>query len=157
MDTFIRQRGTRASPAPHPTLETNKHEIDARKSIFLAYFAPKGSECGYYCCSCRVVQYRRSMAERVSDSIVPANCFLLFPVTSQQQNQHKHKLPRLASKIKSWPSFHIWHWLPGFSWCNPSCFFPFFSTSPLISLSLFFITYIWWCFFAAIFFCSLSK
>ena len=136
MDTFIRQRGTRASPAPHPTLETNKHEIDARKSIFLAYFAPKGSECGYYCCSCRVVQYRRSMAERVSDSIVPANCFLLFPVTSQQQNQHKHKLPRLASKIKSWPSFHIWHWLPGFSWCNPSCFFPFFPL-PLSFLSVY--------------------
>ena len=90
MDTFIRQRGTRASPAPHPTLETNKHEIDARKSIFLAYFAPKGSECGYCCCSCRVVQYRRSMAERVSDSIVPANCSLLFPVTQGTFCKYRH-------------------------------------------------------------------
>ena len=66
-----------ASPGTHPTIETNKHEIYARKAIFLAHFAPKGSKCRYCCCSCRVVQYRKSMAEQVSDSIVPANCFLL--------------------------------------------------------------------------------
>ena len=60
------------------------------------------------------------MVEGVSDSIVPANCFLLFPVTSQQQ---KHK-PR-PRKIKSWPFFkHLT--------------FGFLSFFLLLSISLFF-------------------